>query len=323
MNYKFIRSDITDPQFNIASEEYLLKHTDGYYVYLWRNSPAVIIGNNQNTLLEVNLGYAKQKGVQVVRRLTGGGAVYHDLNNVCYTVIAPYNPNQNNYKAFTIPVIEFLKSLGVQAEFSGRNDVCIDGKKISGNAQVVYKDRIMHHGTLLFDTDLTVLDGVLIPNALKTQSKGIKSNRARVTNIRSHLKEDMTCEHFFNQLCEHMCKSLSTYAFTPQDVNAINGLVKEKYSTYEWNVGKSPVGSNRFDARLSFGTLALTFDLKDGLINNAQLFGDFFATDGLNEFISNLNGKRFTLQDVTLALSGIENFIKGATATELVEKLFG
>ncbi len=323
MEFKFIRSDITDPQFNIASEEYLLKHTDGFYIYLWRNAPAVIIGNNQNTLLEVNLGFANQKGVKVVRRLTGGGAVYHDLNNVCYTVIAPFNAEQNNYIAFTKPVIEFLNSLGVNAEFSGRNDICVDGKKISGNAQVVYKDRIMHHGTLLFDTDLSVLDGVLIPNKLKTQSKGIKSNRARVTNIRKHLPQDITCEQFYNRLCEHMCNNMPTYAFTEQDITTINALVKEKYSTYEWNVGKSPVGSNRFDGRFSFGTLTLTFDLKDGLIANAQLFGDFFGGDGLNEFIAKLNGTKFTKEDVMLALSGIEKHITDANATEILEKLFG
>ncbi|MBR5900236.1 MAG: lipoate--protein ligase, partial [Clostridia bacterium] len=290
MEFKFIRSDITDPQFNIASEEYLLKQTNGFYVYLWRNSPAVIIGKNQNTLLEVNLGFANHKGIKVVRRLTGGGAVYHDLNNVCYTVIAPYNAELNGYIEFTRPVIEFLNSLGVKAEFSGRNDICIGDKKISGNAQVVYKDRIMHHGTILFDTDLSVLDGVLVENKLKIQSKGIKSNRARVTNVKKHLTQPITSEQFFNCLCEHLKKDLPSYSFTDTDIEKINYLVKTKFSTYEWNIGSSPIGTNKFDARFDFGTLSLIFDLDKGLIKNAQIFGDYFALDGLDRFITNLNG---------------------------------
>ena len=194
---KFIYSNCIDPFFNIASEEYLLKQTDGFYIYLWQNSPAVIIGNNQNTLLEVNLGYAKNNNVSIVRRLTGGGAVYHDLNNVCYTIIAPFNSSENNYVKFTKPVIDFLDSLGVKATFSGRNDITIGDKKISGNAQVVYKDRIMHHGTLLFNSDLDVLSKVLLENKLKTQSKGIKSNRARVTNIKNHLKKRFNLQRVF------------------------------------------------------------------------------------------------------------------------------
>ena len=145
--YKFITHDNHNPYFNLASEEYLLKVKGGYYFYLWINSPSVIVGINQNTLQEVNLGFTERNGIKVVRRLTGGGAVYHDLNNICYTVIAPYDENVDNYKKFTAPVIEYLNSLGVKAEFSGRNDITVDGKKISGNAQTVHNGTIMHHGT--------------------------------------------------------------------------------------------------------------------------------------------------------------------------------
>ena len=321
-DFYFISSNINDPYFNLASEEYLLKHKDGYYVYLWINSPAVIIGNNQNTLLEVNLKTAEEKNIKVVRRLTGGGAVYHDLNNICYTVIAPFSKEENNYIKFTKPVIEFLNTIGVKAEFSGRNDICIDDKKISGNAQVIYKDRILHHGTLLFDTNLSVLSDVLVENKLKTESKGVKSIRARVTNVKEHLSTHMTCKEFFDALCNYMKGSYKEYTFTKEDINNIDNLVKEKYSTYEWNIGYSPKGKNRFDGRFSFGTITITFDLINGIIYNAEVFGDYFSNKNLNELISKLNGKQFIKEEVLKTISNIDEYIPNANAKEIVEKLF-
>ncbi len=321
-DFYFLTSPSNDPYFNLASEEYLLKHKQGYYIYLWKNSPAVIIGNNQNTLLEVNLKNAESKNVKIVRRMTGGGAVYHDLNNVCYSVVAPYSNTENNYVKFTTPVIEFLNSLGVKAEFSGRNDITIDGKKISGNAQVVYKDRILHHGTLLFDTDLTTLSDVLIENKLKTQSKGVKSIRARVTNIKEELKSPLTCNEFFYSLCNYFQKDLPLYTFNEKDLAEIQKLVDSKYSTYEWNIGYSPKGNVRFDGRFDFGTLTLTFNLIDGIINNSEIFGDYFANENPQTLIENLNGKKFIKEEVENTIKDINLYIKGANANEIVEKLF-
>lgn len=320
-NFKLIVSNITDPFFNIASEEYLLKQTVGYYIYLWRNDKAVIVGNNQNTLLEVNLNKACEKGVKVVRRLTGGGAVYHDINNVCYTIIAPYIEGENAYKKFTKPVIEFLNSLGVKAEFSGRNDICVDGRKISGNAQVVYKDRIMHHGTLLFNTDLNELEELLIQNKIKVQSKGIKSIRARVVNIKEYLK-DVSTQDFFNGLTKVFEKNFKRYDFTKEDIESIQTLVENKYSTYEWNIGASAKGNNRIDLKFDFGVLTIIFDLVNGIIENSEIFGDFFANDSLLEFAKNLNGKKFIKEDLILAFNGIENYINGASKEEIVNEIF-
>ena len=321
-NFNFVISSSFDPYFNLASEEYLLKQKKEFYIYLWINSPAVIIGNNQNTLLEVNLKNAESKKIKVVRRITGGGAVYHDLNNICYSIIAPYSASENNYLKFTAPVIEFLNSLGVKAEFSGRNDIAIDGKKISGNAQVIYKDRILHHGTLLFDSDLTALNDVLIENKLKTESKGVKSIRARVTNIKQHLLIPITCKEFFEKLSNHFKKDLSLYSFTEDDIIEIQKLIDSKYSTYEWNIGYSPKGRVRFDGRFNFGTLTLTFDLADGIISNAEIFGDYFANDNPQTIINNLNGKKFIKDEVEYAINNIGLYINGANAKEIVEKLF-
>ena len=155
--FYFINGVSQEPSFNIASEEYLLKEKEDFYIYVWRNSPSVIVGVNQNALSEINVNYLNNNDIKLVRRITGGGAVYHDLNNICYTVIAPYVKGEETFKHFSLPVISFLKTLGIEAEFSGRNDILVDGKKISGTAETVYKNRIMHHGTLLFDTDFSVI----------------------------------------------------------------------------------------------------------------------------------------------------------------------
>ena len=289
-NFKFITHDNRDAYFNLASEEFLLKQTDGYYIYLWINQPAVIVGINQNAIEEVNLSYTEKNGVKVVRRLTGGGAVYHDEGNLCYTVIAPYNDTENAYKKFTAPVIDFLNSLGVEAEFSGRNDITVSGKKISGNAQTIYNGRIMHHGTLLFSTDMSVLSKSLNPSKIKMESKGIKSVRARVANIKECLKTDMTILDFKNGLKEYFLKNATEYVFSDADISAINKLVNEKYSTYEWNIGRSPKGKNEFTHKFPFGIFSFTFDTENGRIANAEIHGDFFSKKPIEGFSVRLNG---------------------------------
>lgn len=319
--FLFLTHDFNDPYFNLASEEYLLKHRKEYFIYLWINSPAVIVGVNQNALSEVNLDYTLSHGIKVVRRQTGGGAVYHDTNNLCYTVIAPYDENIDAYREFTAPVIGYLNSLGVKAEFSGRNDITVDGKKISGNAQTVWGGRIMHHGTLLFDTDMSALAFALKPNKLKMESKGIKSVRARVTNIREYLP-DTTVAEFKKGLSEYFKKTCEEYLLTESDIAAINELVEDKYSRYEWNIGRSPKGKNLFEYKFPFGILSFSFDTEDGKIQNADIYGDFFSTGDINEFASTLNGVKFTKKEVAAAFNGISNYIKGANAQEIVDKLF-
>ena len=321
MQTYFLTHSNTSPYFNIASEEYLLKHTDGFFVYLWRNAPAVIVGVNQNAFNEVNLSYTQNNDIKVVRRLTGGGTVYHDLNNICYTVIAPYDSSKDNYKEFTKPVIDYLNSLGVKAEFSGRNDITIDGKKISGNAQTVYNNRIMHHGTILFKTDMSVLDKALKPSKLKMESKGIKSVRARVTNVSEHL-ENMTADEFFNGLCDYLKKTLPEYHFSAYDNQQIEKLVKEKYSLQEWNIGYSPKGKTIVNKKLSFGEINLSFDVESGKIQNASLTGDFFSLNDVNVLISKLNGLNFCKESFIGVLRCADIFIQGGSGEEIVSAIF-
>jgi len=321
-NFYFITHDNHDAEFNIASEEYLLKQKEGYYFYLWINSPAVIVGVNQNALQEVNLSYTESNNIKVVRRLTGGGAVYHDLGNLCYTVIAPYDADEDNYKKFTAPVIEYLNFLGVKATFSGRNDITVDGKKISGNAQTVYKNRIMHHGTILFDTDFTVLEKALNPNKLKMESKGIKSVRARVTNIKDHLNCEMTIEEFKQGLKEKFLSNCEEYSFSAEDLIAINNLKAEKYSRYEWNIGRSPKGKNEFTAKFPFGVFTLTFDTENGVIKNAEIHGDFFSKKDLSGLLARLEGVKLNKTEIENAFFDIEKYVSGASGKQIADAMF-
>lgn len=320
--FKFLTHDITDAYFNLASEEYLLKQTDGFYIYLWINDRAVIVGTNQNALQEVNLSYTTSAGVKVVRRLTGGGTVYHDGGNLCYTIIAPYDKDVNYYKEFTAPVIEYLSDLGIKAEFSGRNDISIDGKKISGNAQTVYKDRIMHHGTILFDTDGSELEKCLNPSKIKMQSKGIKSVRARVANVKDYLTEDMTMSEFKTGLVKKLSKTCIPFTFSNEQIEQIKKLVDEKYSRYEWNIGRSPKGQNTFEKKFDFGIFCLNFDTEQGKIYNANVSGDFFELKSIKEFCQKLNGLPFDKRALTEVFSCLSEFIQGADGNAVLSAMF-
>ena len=320
--FQFITHEFNDAYFNLASEEYLLKQTDGFYFYLWINEPSVIVGVNQNAFQVVNLNYTEKNGIKVVRRLTGGGAVFHDYGNLCYTVIAPYEQAENAYKTFTAPVIEYLNSLGVKAEFSGRNDITVNGQKISGNAQTVFANRIMHHGTLLFSADMSRLGDALNPSKLKMESKGIKSVRARVTNIKEHLKTDMTITEFKDGLKKVFLNNAVEHQLNEKDLTAINKLVKEKYSTYEWNIGRSPKGKNEFSFKFNFGILNFTFDTVNGNIENANIHGDFFSRKDINEFAEKLNGVKFDRKNILSAFSCVDEYIVGAIAIDIVNELF-
>lgn len=318
-NFKFISHNNHNAYFNIASDEYLLKKKDGFYVYLWINEPAVIVGVNQNTLKEVNLSYARENNIRVVRRITGGGAVYHDLNNICYSVISNYDSNVNNYEKFSSPIISYLKTLNIEAELSGRNDITVGGKKISGNAQTIYKGRILHHGTLLFDTDIGVLKNVLNPSKLKVESKGIKSVESRVTNIKELLNGSMDFETFFNGLKEHLKREYEEYSFSSEDLNGINDLVEKKFSTYDWNIGYSPKCSNHFEKRFDFGILSIDFNLIEGKIFDCKISGDFFTNRDIRELENKLNGVKYLKDSVSDALRDIDEYIVGASVGEIIE----
>lgn len=318
--YYFITHDVVDAEFNIASEQYLLEKGQKV-IYVWRNKKAVIVGVGQNTLSEVDLTYTSDNDIQVVRRITGGGAVYHDLGNICFTVISDYTQKTDDVIVFTRPIVEFLKTLGVNAEFSGRNDILVDGRKISGMAQCVKGDKIMHHGTLLFSTDTSVLEKALIPSPLKLQAKGVKSVRKRVVNLNEYIS-NMDSDEFLGHLRNFLSKDIPTRSFTEEEISEINKIKKEKFSRYEWNIGKSPKGQFKKSARLSFGTMDLCFDIVDGRIRNVELYGDYFLDGDINELTNKLDGVKPVKQDILNALSGVDKIIRSSSAKEITEKLF-
>lgn len=308
---KYIIHDINDPYFNMAVEEYIIENFDSKYDYfiLWQNTPSVLIGKNQNTLAEVNMDYVKKNDIKIVRRLSGGGAIYEDMGNVNFTYIVDYRKEYvNSMKRFAGAIIKALKMIGIEAEFSGRNDILIDGKKISGNAQYVTKDRILHHGTLLFNSDLSVMPKVLNVKPSKISSKGIKSVRSRVTNIKDHLNNrDMTLDQFKELIIRNISdvenKPIREYKFTNQDLDTIKRLRDEKYSTWEWNFGKSPKFSIQNSQRFDGGELGVSLDVRKGTIKNIEFFGDFMSMKDIKDIEDSLKGIQYRKRDIKQVLS--------------------
>ena len=275
----YLETGSTDPAYNLAFEEYVqTNRREGDYLILWQNNNAVIIGRNQNAEAEINREFVESNGIHVIRRNTGGGAVYHDMGNLNYSFITDASAPENRSAApFTTPVVAALKGLGLDAEASGRNDILVSGHKVSGTAQHLLKGRILHHGTLLFDSDLSTVSGALNPDPTKFQSKGIKSVRSRVGNIRQFLAKDITLLEFWTYLKTTLADSLIPTALTAEELAAVETLKREKYDTWQWNYGKSPQYQQVSRKRFSGGLLELHITVERGIIQALRIYGDFLA----------------------------------------------
>lgn len=276
-----IKNTETDPYLNIATDEYLFRHIKEDCFMLWRNDNAIIVGKHQNTLSEINLEYVKARGIKVVRRLSGGGAVYHDLGNLNFTFTQTGESDALvDFERYTRPIIDVLRNLGADAKFEGRNDITIDGKKISGNAEHVFKNKIMHHGTLLFSSEMKDISGALKINPLKYQDRAIKSVPKRVTNISDHLREKISLDEFTDRIMAHITSSFKDavmYEFTEADKAKIRQIRDEKYATWDWNFGNSPDYNFKQGLRTTGGTLEMNLQVtRGGIIEAARITGDFF-----------------------------------------------
>ncbi|MGE5580983.1 MAG: lipoate--protein ligase [Bacillota bacterium] len=323
-----ILNDHVDPYFNLALEEYLLKEFNHECFMLWRNEPSIIIGKNQNTLAEINLEYVREHGIKVVRRLSGGGAVFHDLGNLNFTFII--NDTQDSFcdfRKFTAPIIEVLAKLGIKAELSGRNDLTVSGLKFSGNAQFKHKDRLLHHGTILFSAAIPDITAALQVNPDKFEGKGIKSVASRVTNIQSHLSQPLTIEELEIMIRDHMAsdrENYTLYSLTPMDIDKVNQLVQEKYATWEWNYGVSPRYNLRNKARIAGSSIEVLLDVKDGIIQNARIFGDFFSKCDISLIEESLVGVKHEEKAVTAVFSRFQfqDYIADVNVAEFINLLF-
>lgn len=322
-----IKRHNTDPYFNLATEEYVLKEIPEDSFMLWRNAPSIIVGKHQNTLAEINVDYVKKNNIPVVRRLSGGGAVFHDLGNLNFTFIQSGESNLLvDFRKYTRPILDVLLKLGIDARFEGRNDLTIEGKKFSGNAEHVWKNRVLHHGTLLFSSEMADLSQALNVDPLKFSDKAVKSVRSRVTNISGHLKEPMNVLDFASLIQEHIVSvypDATFYDLSDSDHERIKELVRSKYGTWEWNFGYSPNYNFRKILRTSSsGTMEFDLDVQNGTILHIKIFGDYFSKFDTEDIEQALTGvaheesairkalENFVLQDYFANLS-VEEFLQG------------
>ncbi len=317
----------TDPYFNLAAEEYFLKNFQEDFFMLWRSRPSVVVGKHQNALAEINHEFVRSHEIPVARRLSGGGTVFHDAGNVNFTFIRNVaNISEVNFKVFTIPVIEALKKLGVEAYTTGRNDLLIDGKKISGNAEHVHRNRVLHHGTLLFDSRLEALKGALKVDLSKFEDKAVQSNRSEVTNITNYLPNPISVDEFTDFLFAEISQNypeFKVYEPTSEDNEAIEKLSIEKYQTWDWIFGYSPRYRFTTSQDTADGTISVSLLVEKGRIVEASFSGAIRPE--ISENIAKaLLGCRHDYESVKTALFGLnEEFLRnGLSLEELMNGMF-
>lgn len=309
---KYIVNTSNDPAYNVALEAYAFqKLTDIDEIFiLWINEPAIIIGRHQNTIQEINKEFIDKNGIHVVRRLSGGGAVYHDLNNLNYTIIS--NNTQEgafDFQTFSKPVIDTLAKLGVKAEFTGRNDLEINGQKFAGNAQAYYKGRMMHHGCLLFDVDMSVLGQAIKVSKDKIESKGIKSVRARVTNIVDHLSDKITVQEFSDAILAQMKEEypeMDEYVLSDAELSEIQAMRDNQFATWDWTYGKAPEYTIERGVRYPAGKITTYANVENSTIKSVKIFGDFFGVKPVDDIEKMLEGVRYDYKDVLAALKTVD-----------------
>ncbi|MCL2063463.1 MAG: lipoate--protein ligase [Candidatus Cloacimonetes bacterium] len=331
---KIINSQTFNAYFNIAAEEYLLDNFDSDIFYLYQNSPSIIVGRKQNTLAEINLDYVKEHNIPVVRRMSGGGAVFHDIGNLnfCF-IIRNYSDmpedsfDKTGFEKYTKPIIEVLQDLGVNAKLEGRNDLTIEGKKFSGNAKYIRNNDLLQHGTILYMSNLKDISNALNVNPAKFNDKAVKSVQARVTNVSSHLPIYMSITDFTSILIEHICLQYpdsQLYEMTDKDKIAINKLIERKYGTWEWNQGRTREYTYTNSIQTKGGNLQVSMIVKNGYIEELTFFGDFFSAQDLDAFERKFQNIPHSYDDIftLLAKYPAEEYFYNISSNELLKIMF-
>ncbi len=319
----YLKSDSTDANFNFALEKYAIEELDiaKEYFMFWRTAPTLMVGRYQNTLAEINMPFAKANNINIVRRITGGGTIYTDENGWQFSFIVKQTGSKKiEFGTFTKPIIDALKSLGVNAYKSGRNDLVIDEKKISGNAQYIRKDVVLHHGSLLFDTDLEQLVRALNVADEKIISKGIASVRQRVTNIADYLEEKIDSTQFRDVMLKFLLKDMETYELTKNDIDRVKQIKQSFFDKWEWNFGNNPKFNITKEKRFAGGKLMVQSFVEKGNITQINFYGDFFAKEGLSDLEKKLAGCLYKEDEIKKLLESenAEDYFYNITLEELL-----
>ncbi|WP_068268496.1 lipoate--protein ligase [Caviibacter abscessus] len=325
---KYIINNCNDPTYNIALEEYCFKNLKEEEIFiLWINKPTIVMGKHQNAIEEINPEYVKDHNINVVRRISGGGAVYHDLNNLNYTIISSKTgEGAFDFKTFSQPVINVLTKLGVNANFTGRNDIEINGKKICGNAQAYYNGRMMHHGCLLFDVNLSVLSQALKVSKDKIESKGVKSVRSRVTNILDELPNKIDIETFKQMIFDEMKqnnKDFTEYVLSDEEIEIIKKNRNEKHANWDWVYGKAPEFNIRRDTKYPSGKISVFANVVNSKINSIKIYGDFFGIKDVDDIEKMLIGVKYTYEDIYNILKDVDisKYFLGINTEEIARSI--
>ncbi len=323
----YLESKSRDPYFNLALEEYVFEKLDQNeeYFMLWQNDNTIVVGKYQNTAQEINQAFVDENHIRVARRLSGGGAVYHDKGNLNFTFIVSEKDHGLQFSQFIQPVIRALAKLGIHAEFTGRNDITIDGKKISGNSQYVKRGRIMHHGCILVDSNLTNVSEALRPKEAKFESKSAKSVAARVTTINACSPKEITVDVFKKTLADEVLQGggAREYTLSDAEIEEIEKLADEKYRTWEWNYGKSGNYNYEKSQRYDFGTVEIYATVREGILQEVKIHGDFFGNGEISDLEEALKDEALD-ENLDTRIAGkldVGNYIKGMTAEQLKTQL--